>query len=138
MTGTGGVLLDSNVLIDIANSNTWAGWSAEQVGDAIDRRAAHVNQLVYAETVLAFGPGRFDQLFPPTLLRRANLPWEAAAPAGRAFVRYRKAGGAKTSPLPDFYIGAHALVAGFTVLTRDPDPFRYYFPDVPLITPDGG
>jgi predicted nucleic acid-binding protein len=64
------------------------------------------------------------------------LPWPAAFLAGRAFIDYRRRGGLKRSPLPDFYIGAHAAVAGLRLLTRDPDRFRSYFPTVELITPE--
>ena len=70
------------------------------------------------------------------LLQRADLPWEAAFQAGPAFVAYRRAGGAKTAPMPDFYIGAHALVCGLTLLTRDARRCRSYFPEVRLIAPD--
>jgi predicted nucleic acid-binding protein len=70
------------------------------------------------------------------LLERADLPWEAAFRAGRAFVAYRRAGGTKTAPMPDFYIGAHAQVAGLTLLTRDARRYRSYFPELRLIAPD--
>ena len=69
------------------------------------------------------------------MLERLNLPYEAAFVAGRAFRRYRRAGGVRSSPLPDFFVGAHAEVADFTVLTRDVSRFRTYFPTVRLISP---
>lgn len=94
-----------------------------------------INQLIYAEVSINFRDddeakvaldGRFEFL---------DLPWEAALPAGRAFLTYRQAGGARTSPLPDFYIGAHAQVSGLKLLTRDGRRYRSYFPDVEIIAP---
>jgi predicted nucleic acid-binding protein len=70
------------------------------------------------------------------MFRRDPLPWEAAFLAGRCFLTYRKRGGARRSPLPDFYIGAHAAVAGMTLLTREAARYRTYFPRLDLITPD--
>ena len=71
-------------------------------------------------------------------LERLALPYDAAWPAARAFAEYRRRGGTRTSPLPDFYIGAHAETEGHTLLTRDPARYRTYFPSVPLICPAQG
>ena len=76
-----------------------------------------------------------EEVLRPDFLRREALPWPAAFLAGRAFVRYRKLGGERTSILPDFYIGAHAAVAGYTLLTRDPRRYRYYFPRLRVVSP---
>ena len=78
-----------------------------------------------------------EQALPPAALRRLPLPWEAAFLAGKCFLRYRKRGGGQRTPLPDFYIGAHAAVAGMMLLTRDARRYRSYFPNVRLIAPRG-
>ena len=77
-----------------------------------------------------------DGLLPPGVFRRENVPWEAAFLAGKAFVAYRKAGGERSSPLPDFFIGAHAAIRGYDLLTRDPRGFRKYFPTLRIISPE--
>lgn len=77
-----------------------------------------------------------DDALPSEDIRRLPLPWSAGFLAGRCFVLYRRRGGARRSPLPDFYIGAHAAVAGLSLLTRDPSRYKAYFPKIPLITPD--
>ena len=93
---------------------------------------------VYAETSLAFTDvGLLDRSLEALMLERLSLPYAAAFLAGRAFLRYRRAGGARTSPLPDFYIGAHAAADGLTLVTRDVGRYRTYFPSVKLVAPDG-
>jgi predicted nucleic acid-binding protein len=95
-----------------------------------------VNPIVYAEVSIAFS--RIEDLeaaLPQDLYRRESLPWEAGFLAGKAFLRYRKRGGARSSPLPDFYIGAHAAVRAYALLTRDVARYRTYFPTVELISP---
>ena len=76
-----------------------------------------------------------EAALPPSFVRREALPWDAAFLAGRAFVQYRRRGGARPAPLPDFYIGAHAAVAGYTLLTRDPLRYRHYFPTLKVVAP---
>jgi predicted nucleic acid-binding protein len=77
-----------------------------------------------------------EEALPLDLYRREHLPYEAAFLAGKAFWRYRQAGGLRNSPLPDFYIGAHAAIAGYRLLTRDQTRYRTYFPTLELIAPD--
>jgi hypothetical protein len=77
-----------------------------------------------------------EDALPPALIQRRPIPWEAAFLAGKCFLRYRKRGGTRRSPLPDFFIGAHAAVAGIPLLTRDPGRYREYFPHLRLIAPD--
>jgi predicted nucleic acid-binding protein len=92
--------------------------------------------VVYAEVAARFE--RIEDLeaaLPDTYYERQPLPWEAAFLAGRSFVRYRRKGGQRRSPLPDFYIGAHALVAGLTLLTRDARRYRTYFPKLRIVAP---
>jgi hypothetical protein len=95
-----------------------------------------VNQLIYAEVSAAFrGADELGELLDELGIIKADLSWDAAFDAGRAFVRYRKAGGPKDAVLPDFYIGAHAALAGMTLVTRDTRLYRTYFPELPLISP---
>ena len=131
------VLVDSNVLLDIATEDpTWCEWSSTELARAADRSVLVINPLIYAE--VSIGYDRIEEVeraFPADLFRREPLPWEAAFLAGKAFLRYRRRSGARTSPLPDFYIGAHAAVADYRLLTRDGARYRTYFPTVELISP---
>ena len=130
-------LADTNVLLDIfTDDSTWRRWSEETVRDALLTGLVAINPIVYAETSLAFADTEaLDRNLDALLLRRLPLPYAAAFQAGRAFLRYRRAGGARSSPLPDFFIGAHAESEDLTLLTRDAGRYRTYFPSVKLITP---
>ena len=132
------VLVDSCVLIDVlSNDPTWYEWSSAQLTGLIDAGAGVINQVIYAEACGSFdSPEEVDRAVRPDELWRIDLPWQAAFPASRAFQAYRRRGGTKTSPLPDFYIGAHAQVGGLKLLTRDVSRFRTYFPSVELICPE--
>ncbi len=132
-----GILVDSNVLLDIlVEDPDWFEWSAASVAEA--DAVLGINALVYAEVSMGFSSAsEVDEVLPETVFRRLPLPWEAAFLAGQAFLTYRRRGGSRRSPLPDLYIGAHAEVAGFRLLTRDASRYRTYFPDVELIAPDG-
>ena len=134
---TRGVLIDSNVLIDLTDPEApHHAWSSAQVAAATEERVAKINPLIYAELSGGFADERaLIRLFPERILEREPLPYDAAFPAMRAFQKHRRLGGKRTSPLPDFYIGAHAEVAGHALLTRDARRFRTYFPSVRLITP---
>ena len=131
------VLVDSNVLLDVATEDrAWSDWSSSALESAAENAYLVVNPLVYAELSVAFS--RIEELeaaLPHDLYRREALPWEAAFLAGKAFLQYRKRGGARSSPLPDFYIGAHAAVREYRLLTRDVARYRSYFPTVELISP---
>lgn len=133
------VLVDTNVLLDIfTDDEAWRSWSEQAVRDALVDEAAGINPIIYAEASLGFSdPGILDRHLDDLTLARLPLPYQAAFPAGRAFLRYRRAGGERSAPLPDFYIGAHAQTQGLTLLTRDANRYRTYFPSVPLITPAG-
>lgn len=132
------VLVDSNVLLDvITDDQAWSEWSTAALERVVGSSIAVINPIVYAEVSVGFD--RIEDLedaLPPDLFRREALPFEAGFLAGKAFVRYRRAGGARSAPLPDFLIGAHAAIAGHLVLTRDPARYRTYFPSVELIAPD--
>lgn len=131
------ILVDSNVLLDVATDDPhWADWSARALERAANDATLVINPLIYAEISIRFS--RIEDLetaVPSDLFRREPLPFEAAFLAGKAFLKYRRQGGRRTTPLPDFYIGAHAAVAGMRLLTRDATRYRTYFPTVELISP---
>ena len=131
------VLVDSSVLLDIFTDDPlWRPWSVAALRDARASGFIGINQLIYAETSLAFdSASELDRELDTLLLERLQLPFEAGFGAGRAFLKYRRAGGARSSPMPDFYIGAHAALGGLTLLTRDTRRYRTYFPSVALISP---
>ncbi len=130
------VLVDSNVLLDVVTEDRrWFDWSSEALARCAEGATLVVNPIIFAEVSIGFDRIEdLDELLDEAV-ERAPLPWEAAFLAGKAFVRYRKRGGRRNSTLPDFYIGAHAAVAGMTLLTRDAARYRTYFPDVRLIAP---
>ena len=130
-------LVDTNVLLDIfTDDERWRPWSERAVADAVVAGGVGINPIIYAEASLTFGDAEtLDRSLNALLVERLPLPWGAAFEAGRAYRRYRHAGGARTSPLPDFYIGAHAATDGLPLVTRDAGPYRTYFPSVRLVTP---
>ena len=131
-----GTLVDSNVLLDLFTEDPrWCDWSETQLADALDRGLTLINPIIYSEISIGFE--RIEELERalPTELEREDLPWEAAFLAGKCFLEYRRRQGQKRSPLPDFYIGAHAAVTGRALLTRDPRRYRSFFPRLELISP---
>jgi predicted nucleic acid-binding protein len=132
-----GTLVDANVLIDVLTQDEeWCDWSAAMLVEAMHQGAIFVNPIVFAEVSLGFNRiEELDDALPEKFCRRIELPWAAAFLAGKAFVKYRRRGGQRRSPMPDFYIGAHAAVSGLTLLTRDPKRYRAYFPTVRLMAP---
>jgi predicted nucleic acid-binding protein len=132
------ILVDSNVIIDVLTEDaTWRAWSEAALMDAANRDEIAINPIIYAEIASGFATmAALDAHLGEAEFRRLPLPYEAGFVAGRAFVEYRRRGGLRTSPLPDFYIGAHAAVAGLTLLTRDAKRYAGYFPRVELIAPD--
>ena len=138
MSAGAGVLVDANVLLDlITEDTTWFAWSATAIEQAAGRAMLVVNPIVYAEVSVQFARvEELERALPPDIYAREILPWEAAFVAGKAFLDYRRRGGLRRSPLPDFYIGAHALVRGHTLLTRDAARYRTYFPRLRVIAPD--
>jgi predicted nucleic acid-binding protein len=131
------ILVDANVLIDVVTADPdWADWSEAQMMEAAGRDFLAVNPIIYAEVAAAYQTAKaFERAMEPWPLTRLVLPYEAAWPASQAFLRYRHGGGQRQTPMPDFYIGAHALVEGLTLLTRDASRYRTYFPKVKLISP---
>jgi predicted nucleic acid-binding protein len=131
-------LIDSCVLLDVITGDTrWADWSAGQIAAAMDTGRVVINPLIYAEVSVGFETlEELDDLLPATDYERELLPFVAGFAAGKAFVRYRRSGDGKRSPLPDFFIGAHAALAGYQLLTRDTSRYRTYFPALRIIAPD--
>jgi predicted nucleic acid-binding protein len=133
-----GHLIDSNVLLDVATEDPcWYQWSAATLSTAARSAPLLINPLIYAEVSANYDTiEELDDALPEHLFRRTPLPYPAGFVAARAFLAYRSRGGARRSPLPDFYIGAHAAVDRLTLVTRDARRYRIYFPTVQLITPD--
>ncbi|MBZ8135369.1 type II toxin-antitoxin system VapC family toxin [Afifella sp. IM 167] len=131
-------LVDTNVLIDVLyEDHDWAGWSQAQLRERRRRGGLVINPVIYAEVSCGFSSQRqADRAMSSAIYRREALPFDAAFAAGQAFLSYRQAGGARRSPLPDFYIGAHADFGGYFLLTRDPKRYRQYFPLLRIIAPD--
>lgn len=134
-------LVDSNVLIDVlADDPRWAEWSLDQL-DRLGRQAPLViNPLILAELSPRFErAGELEAALAGLPLKRENLPWDAAFLAGQAFKLYLGAKGVRSgrarSPLPDFYIGAHALLHGMRLLTRDAKRYRTYYPKLDIVAP---
>jgi predicted nucleic acid-binding protein len=126
------------VLLDVFEPDAaWYEWSAEHIVQCATYGRLVINDVVFAEVSVSFSSiETLDRKLPASLYERAPLPWEAAFLAGKAFMDYRRAGGARRAPLPDFFIGAHAAVTGMSLLTRDAVRYRTYFPTVELIEPD--
>lgn len=131
-------LVDSSVILDIVTDDpAWGEWSEDALAQAGDEGQLVINPIVYAEVSAGFDQiEELDDAIPPDNFRREALPYDAGFLAGKAFLAYRKRGGQKRSPLPDFYIGAHSAVRGYRLLTRDASRYRTYFPTVTLLAPD--
>jgi predicted nucleic acid-binding protein len=137
VTEPAGTLVDTCVLLDVATGDpVWSDWSAQALASAVRRGPVLVNPIVYAEVSIGFERIEdLDDALPPDIFRREPLPYVAGFLAAKAFLTYRRRGGSKALPLPDFFIGAHAAVAELALLTRDAHRFRTYFPTVRLIAP---
>ena len=131
------ILVDSSVILDILTEDeNWFAWSAKTLADCARSNILAVNPIIYAEVSIRFEKvEELDAALPSTYFRRLPLPWEAAFLAGKRFLDYRRKGGQKRSPLPDFYIGAHSEVGGMTLLTRDAAHYHPYFPALRIIAP---
>jgi predicted nucleic acid-binding protein len=131
-------LVDSNVLLDIFTEDpTWSKWSETALANAREAGLLVINPLIYAEVSIRFASiEELDGSFPAADFLREELPYEAGFLAGKAFLKYRQRDGKKRSPIPDFYIGAHAAVRGYRLLTRDAPRYRSYFPRLTVIAPE--
>ncbi|NBB78193.1 MAG: PIN domain-containing protein [Verrucomicrobia bacterium] len=130
-------LVDANILIDLFTDDpAWAEWSESHLIQQARVGPVGINPVIYAEASIAYrAEVSFKAALEPLSLTQWELPFAAGFLAGKAFLEYRRSGGERRSPLPDFYIGAHAMTNNLIVLTRDPQRYRRYFPAVPLICP---
>ncbi len=131
------ILVDSNIILDVVTEDPkWYEWSAGQLEKLAERHTLVINPIIYSEVSIGFDRIEdLDQTLPPDFFRRDPLSWEAGFLAGKCFIKYRRTGGKGRSPLPDFYIGAHAAISGMALLTRDTKRYRTYFPKLALISP---
>jgi predicted nucleic acid-binding protein len=131
------VLVDSNVILDVVTEDPhWFDWSAGRLEALAEDHLFVINPIIYSEVSVGFDRIEdLEEALPPEFFRRENLPWEAGFLAGKCFLRYRRARGKQRSPLPDFYIAAHAAVREIPLLTRDARRYRSYFPKLTLIVP---
>ena len=130
-------LVDSSVILDILTEDTkWFDWSSEALAEQAEQSVLVINPLIYAEVSVRFKRIEdLDEALPISMFRRDALPWQSGFLAGKAFVDYRRQGGSRRSPLPDFYIGAHAAIERMTLLTRDAARFQSYFPSLHVVNP---
>ena len=130
-------LVDSSVMLDILTQDAaWSQWSGDALARARDHGALVINPIIYAEVSAGFNRIEdLDDAVPAADFEREPLPYQAGFLAGKAFLSYRKRGGQRRSPWPDFYIGAHAAVRRYQLLTRDAARYHTYFPTVELICP---
>ena len=131
------VLVDSNVLLDILTEDpVWYDWSASAIEEHAEHSVLMINPIIYAEVSVRFERiEELEEALPGNMFRREPLPWEAGFLAGKCFLQYRRGGGVRRSPLPDFYIGAHAAIRGASLLTRDAARYRAHFPTLRLLSP---
>jgi predicted nucleic acid-binding protein len=131
------ILVDSNIILDIVTEDhRWFEWSSGTLSRLAENHTLAVNPIIYAEVSIGFERiEEVEAVMSPDYFRRLPLPWEAVFLAGKCFQQYRRKGGKRRSPLPDFYIGAHAAVAGMALLTRDRARYQTYFPKLKVIGP---
>jgi predicted nucleic acid-binding protein len=132
------IIVDANVLIDVATDDpVWADWSQGRLDLAADEDQIAINEVVYAELSVRYSRmAEIDAMLREFQIELAPTPREALFLAGKAYQNYRAAGGTRTGVLPDFFIGAHALVAKAPLITRDVPRYRTYFPGIHLIAPN--
>jgi predicted nucleic acid-binding protein len=128
-------LVDTNVLLDVITQDpTWQSWSEEALRAAAEHSTLAINAIIFAEVSMKFD--RIEDADAALVdFDREPLPYEAGFLAGKAFLAYKRRGGTKRSPMPDFYVGAHAAIGRMDLLTRDPARYRTYFPRLKIIAP---
>ena len=132
------ILVDSNVLLDVFTRDPqWYSWSLKALSDASSTYRLVINPIIYSEVSIGFNSAqKLDLVLNEIGLLNEPLSTEVSFLAGKAFLRYREKGGNKTSPLPDFFIGAHASHENYKLLTRDRHRFLNYFPKLQIIRPN--
>ena len=135
--GSAGILVDTNVWVDcIDKASPWHEWAIEQLQACSERSLLHVNLIIYTELLVPDPDvAALDSLLNVYDTLRSPLPWACAGLTARAFAAYRRRGGTRQLPMPDFYIGPHAAVSNLSVLTRDPSGYRSYFPRLVVLGP---
>jgi hypothetical protein len=131
------VLADSNVLLDVLEDDAnWFDWSSTKLAEYAEKNTLCINPVIYAEISIGFSRiEELEEVLSKDFFQNLSLPYEAAFWAGKCFFKYRRAGGRKKSPLPDFFIGAHAAVENMVLLTRDATRYRTYFPGLQVVAP---
>jgi predicted nucleic acid-binding protein len=131
------VIVDSNIILDILTEDKeWYDWSSEQLINLSEDNELIINQVIYSEISIRFSSIEdLDDVISESGFKCENLPWEASFLAGKCFMQYKKNSGAKSSPLPDFYIGAHAAITKRPILTRDKARYKTYFNRLKIISP---
>ena len=131
------ILVDSNIILDIVlEDKNWFKWSSEKLLELSEISIFVINPIIYAEVSIGFNKiEELEDALTDTFFQRESIPWEAAFLAGKCFLKYRRAGGLKHSTLPDFFIGAHAAVRNYELISRDASRYRSYFPTVILHNP---
>lgn len=131
------LLVDTNVLVDVLqNDPQWAEWSISQMRAQSRLHALVINPIIYAEVSLSFSTlEALDEVVETLALEVREVPWPALFLAAKAYALYRRRGGSKQQVLPDFFIGAHAAVEGWPLLTRDAGRFKSYFPTLDVLAP---
>jgi predicted nucleic acid-binding protein len=132
-----GVLVDSNIILDIAtNDPKWSEWSGSALSECTEHATLVINPIIYAEVSIGYTTiEALNSALPRNVYQRDPLPWEAGFLAGKCFLAYRRRGGSRNTPMPDFYIGAHAAIEHLAVLTRDAARFQTYFPKLEILSP---
>ena len=131
-------LVDTNVLLDVvALDPVWREWSRGRIAEAADEGRLVLNQVIYSELAAGYRDREdLDEMLSVHPFSREGVPWDAAFMAGVAFLDYRRRGGVRWTPVPDFFIGAHAAVRGYRLLTRDRGYYSSYFPTLDIVSPD--
>lgn len=133
-----GILIDSCVLLDLfTNDKNWAEWSENTLEQYSLTNTLYINSIVYTEISIGFNKiEEIETAISELDIKVLEIPREALFLAGKIFLKYKKNKGAKISPLPDFFIGAHASVSKFDLVTRDINKYKTYFPQIKLIHPE--
>ena len=125
------------MLVDVLQDDPqWADWSIGQLRAQAKIHELVINPVVYAELSLSFSTFEsLDRVVATMQLTLREIPRPALFLAGKAYLQYRRRGGSKAQVLPDLFIGAHAAVEGWPLLTRDAGRFRTYFPNLEVVAP---
>jgi len=133
-----GILIDSCILLDLfTNDPNWANWSENILDKYSQTNTLFINSTVYIEISIGFKKiEELERAISELGIKVLEIPREALFLTGKAFLKYRRKKGTKNSPLPDFFIGAHASVSRLSLVTRDVAKYKTYFPQLNLVCPD--